>query len=125
MEASRAHVCHICIAPSQAAGALKQGCAPLRRLPGLPLPGRRNGLGHGHPPHLQDPRGVPRPHDDDLQCGKQLVLIRAPARTCFQCTRLPMSQLQTACLCGWQMQSSGPRSSSYLQLSEPQALGAG
>ncbi len=34
-----------------------------RRLPGVPLAGRRHGQRHGHAAHQQDPRGVPRPHD--------------------------------------------------------------
>ena len=35
-------------------------------LPARPLHGRRHRRGHGHPPHLQDPRGVPGPRDVHL-----------------------------------------------------------
>ena len=36
------------------------------RIPGVPLAGRRHGVGHGHAAHLQDQGGVPGPHDADL-----------------------------------------------------------
>jgi hypothetical protein len=32
----------------------------------MPLPGWRHWFWHGHAAHLQDPGGVPRPHDADL-----------------------------------------------------------
>ena len=41
----------------------------LCRLPGVPQPGRGDRVGHGHPADQQDPGGVSRPHDDDLQRG--------------------------------------------------------
>ena len=57
----------------------------------MPLPGWRHGIRHGHPAHLQDPRGVPRSHDAHLlrvpvaqgvgHCGGALQrdAVRAPA----------------------------------------------
>merc|ERR1712196_510287 len=35
-------------------------------LPARPLHGRRHGRRHGHAPHLEDPRGVPRPRHVDV-----------------------------------------------------------
>ena len=40
---------------------------PKKGLPADPLPGRRHRLRPRHPAHLQDPRGVPRPHHEHIQ----------------------------------------------------------
>mmetsp|Transcript_7108 Transcript_7108/g.44013 ORF Transcript_7108/g.44013 Transcript_7108/m.44013 type:complete len:255 (-) Transcript_7108:2728-3492(-) len=54
------------------AGRGAQGSRVLRlpaRFPGVPLPGRRHGVRHGHPPDLQDPGRVSRSHDVDFLRG--------------------------------------------------------
>ena len=43
--------------------------SPFSRLPNRPLARRRHRVRHGHPAHLQDSGGVPRPHDDDVFGG--------------------------------------------------------
>ena len=75
--------------PESAGGSISQRLTALRacpqvtlcrtrRIPGLPLAGRRHRLGHGHAADQQDSRGVPRPHDDDLLGGA--VAQGAPLR---------------------------------------------
>ena len=50
------------------------------RFPGVPLPGWWHRVWHGHPPHFQDPRGVPR-------------CVERPRRvSSFVCTAFPQPQ---------------------------------
>lgn len=46
--------------------AASKAVAGMCRVPGLPFPGWRHRLWHGHPPDFQDQGGIPRPYDDDI-----------------------------------------------------------
>lgn len=39
------------------------------RVPAGPFAGRRHGVRHGHAADIEDPRGVPRPHNEHVQRG--------------------------------------------------------
>ena len=74
-----------------------------RRIPADPLTGWRHWLRHGHPPHLQDPRGIPRQnHEHLLRCALPQGTVIPPC-VLLQCrntaTLCPVSYYNPTTLC--------------------------
>ena len=74
-----------------------------RRIPADPLTGWRHWLRHGHPPHLQDPRGIPRQnHEHLLRCALPQGTVIPPC-VLLQCrntaTVCPVSYYNPTTLC--------------------------